>query len=215
MYGAPATGSLWPRLVAQAAGIETEINNINGWHMLRQFPAVLLMYGIGIGCLASDRPDFLARLFSHRGILERKTPRPIATQLFADAPFINELANRLPGFERHKAPASERIHGWLRPLLTADLIASEAEFDYLFDRFEYLLALVRYDMTRGDSEYGFPTRGRFTWRTLDGERVNGDLRLEIKEMGERWPLIREGLFRGSSERLDAAVVGVDQTIRTW
>ncbi len=38
---------------------------------------------------------------------------------------------------------------------------------------------------------------------------------EINAMGSAWPLLREGLFQGSAERLAAAIEGFEKTIQRW
>ena len=83
-----------------------------------------------------------------------------------------------------------------------------------FDRFEYLLSLVTFDMNRGDgdSDRGWAPVGRFAWRTEDGGRVVDEMIAEINHFGIRWPFIRDGLFRGSTERVAAAVEGVARVI---
>jgi hypothetical protein len=34
-------------------------------------------------------------------------------------------------------------------------------------------------------------------------------------MREDWPLLRKGLFRGSTERLTKAIEGLDEVMRRW
>jgi hypothetical protein len=215
-YGSPATHTLWPSLVGRAANTVTRTGgHHDAWHLLNRYPAVLMTYAVGIGTVAGDRPDLLAALLRHRAILERETMKSIALELHADAAFINSIANRLPGLDRHHTPASDRVYDALLPLLVDDLISGEQEFAGQFDRFEYILALVRYDISRGDTERGWAVGGRFIWRREDGHRVDEDVRAEVAEMKEAWPPLREGLFQGSPERLDKAIEGLKEVLRRW
>jgi hypothetical protein len=215
-YGSPGTRTLWPGLVGRAANTVTRTGGHHDvWRHLHRYPAILMTYAVGIGAVAGDRPDLLAALLRSRAILERETLKPIALELPADAAFINTIANRLPEMARHHTPASDRIYDALLPLLVDDLISAEQEFAGRFDRFECILALVRYDLSRGDSERGWATGGRFIWRREDGHRVDDDVRAEVAEMKEGWPLLREGLFQGSTERLEMAIDGLKEVLRRW
>jgi hypothetical protein len=215
-YGDPATRTLWPGLVGRAANAVIRTGgHHDAWHLLNRYPAVLMTYGVGTGALAGERHELLAVLLRRPVVLERTTLKPIAVQLHATSAFINEVSNRLPGLERHKTAASDRVYAALLPLLVDDLISGEEEFADLFDRFEYILALVCYDMTRGDGERGWAAGGRFTWRREEGHRVDEDVRAEIAQMKERWPLLGEGLFQGSTERLTKTVEGLDESLRRW
>jgi hypothetical protein len=88
-------------------------------------------------------------------------------------------------------------------------------FAHEFDRFEYVLSLMRFDSSRGDGDRGWAPGGRFVWRREDGSRVMDEMNAEIAAMGSEWPLLREGLFRGSAERLAAAVEGFDKIVQRW
>jgi hypothetical protein len=215
-FGSPATRILWPSLVGRAANTVSRTGGHHDvWRHLHRYPAILMTYAAGIGAVAGDRPDLLAALLRHPAVLDRETLKPIAMELHADAAFINSIANRLPEMARHYTAASDRVYDALLPLLVDDLISGDQEFAGQFDRFEYILALVRFDTSRGDMERGWATGGRFIWRREDGHRVDEDIRNEVAEMKEGWPLLQQGLFRGSTERLDKAIDGLKEILRRW
>lgn len=215
-FGAPNTKMLWPGLVGRLANdIDRTKENPRHdvWPLLHLHPAVLLFYAAGIGATAGDRPDLLASLLSRRTVLDRNELRPVALQLHATASFLNDIANYLPG-RRTRTSASDRVFQALIPAFDG-LIPGESALAYEFDRFEYVLALVRFDMSRGDSDRGWAPGGRFIWRREDGNRVDDEVKAEIKAMGARWPLVREGLFQGSADRLAAAVDGFGRINQGW
>lgn len=215
-FADPATRTIWPSLVGRAANTVVRTGgHHDAWRLLNRYPAVLMMYAVGIGADAGDRPGLMAALLRQRAVLEREVLKPIGLELHAASPFVNGIANRLPGLETHHTPASDRAYAALLPLLVDNLISGEHEFASLFDRFEYILALVRYDISRGDGERGWPAGGRFIWRREDGHRIDEDVRSESAQMGEDWPLLREGLFRSSTERLTKAIEGLDEVMRRW
>jgi hypothetical protein len=57
-----------------------------------------------------------------------------------------EIPRRFPGLERHHTPHSDHFFNLLRPLFRT-YVPSDAEYDRLFDRFEYLRTLVAVDLT--------------------------------------------------------------------
>lgn len=213
-YGAPNTKALWPGLVGRLAnGIDrTQKNPAHDvWPILHQHPAVLLFYAAGIGAMAGDRPDLLAPLLARRTVFEGNELRAVALQIHAITPFINDIANRLPG-RTTQTSASDRVYQAVLPAFDG-LIPGEPAFAHDFDRFEYVLSLVRFDTSRGDGDRGWAPGGRFVWRREDGIRVMDEMKAEIQAMGSEWPLLREGLFQRSAERLAAAIKGFEKTIQ--
>ncbi len=207
---------LWPGVVGRLANQidRTQRNPSHDvWPLLHLHPAVLVLYGTGIGAMAGDRPDLLAPLLSQRVVLEGNEVRPVAQQLHATTPFLKDIANRLPG-RTTRTSASDRVYGALLPAFEG-LVPGEAVFAHQFDRFEYVLSLVRFDISRGDGERGWAPAGRFVWRREDGSRVMDEKKVEIKAMGGEWPLLRGGLFQGSPDKLAAAVEGFEKTIQRW
>jgi hypothetical protein len=216
-YGAPNTKALWPGLVGRLTnGIDRAEKNPahDVWPLLHLYPAVLVLYATGVGAIAGDRPDLLAPLLARRTVLERNELRPVGLQIHATTPFLNDsIANRLPG-RTTRTSASDRVYQATLPAFEA-LIPGEPAFAHEFDRFEYVLSLMRFDASRGDGDRGWAPGGRFVWRREDGGRVMDEMKVEIEAMGSEWPLLREGLFQGSAERLAAAVEGFEKALQRW
>jgi hypothetical protein len=111
LYGDPATRAIWPSLVGRAANTVVRTGgHHDAWRLLNRYPAVLMMYGVGIGADAGDRPGLLAALLRQRAVLEREVLKPIGLELHAASAFVNGIANRLPGLDRHHTPASDRAY---------------------------------------------------------------------------------------------------------
>ncbi|MBM6402357.1 toll/interleukin-1 receptor domain-containing protein [Phycicoccus sonneratiae] len=125
-----------------------------------------------------------------------------------------ETSGALIGGRRggRKTPMSDHLHAVLRHALDS-LVPDDDEYDDLFDETEVLLALVAEDLalqTRSDRTVAWIPGawvGRFGWREHfageDGtaQRVTGDL----VRAGSSGGALRDGLFGGSPERLQAAV----------
>jgi hypothetical protein len=134
----------------------------------------------------------------------REEWKPVAAAIYPQAVVEHRVAQRLPGLERRHTPLSDHLFEALRPCL-ADLIPLEAEYERQFDGFEFVLGLVHFDLTRGESG-GWGPVGRFSWR---GEYRPGEDTAIAEELlsGGRQPLLDAGLFRGNRERLQESVEG--------
>jgi hypothetical protein len=85
----------------------------------------------------------------------------------------------------------------------------------MFDRFEYLCALVETDRQQG---YGY--LGRFAWRINElGEYDIGQIvDQELEQAGATWPLLQAGAFGRDHAQLVAAKKRLDERIashRSW
>jgi hypothetical protein len=103
--------------------------------------------------------------------------------------------------DRHHTPTSDYLQAALRESLKPVLVG-DREYQEVFDRFEYLLALVHVDQK---PKSGWAPIGCFGWR--DQGSILPKVEREINEQGVTWPPI--ALFGGSLERLQSAreVVG--------
>lgn len=73
-------------------------------------------------------------------------------------------------------------------------------FELEFDRFEFLVGLVFYDLRQAEYGNWAPT-GRFTWRGRYGGGVGQLMLAEVAEPAGAAPLLAAGLFGGSEEWL--------------
>ena len=107
-----------------------------------------------------------------------------------------------PGGGRRKTPGSDWMAERLEPMLR-DILGPDAEFGLLFDRFEFLLALVAASRER------WVPIGRFCYRGgLRGDRILGIFESKIHGKGEGHPWLKAGLFEGSFEKLSKALTMV-------
>jgi hypothetical protein len=100
---------------------------------------------------------------------------------------------------------SDRLVAVVRPWVS-NIIPIDADFERQFDRFEYLLGLTHYDIQRAKGHAWGPV-GCFWWRRVHGRSAEVEVNEEIEAFGPRWPLLAEGLFGGSCERLVESAKG--------
>ncbi len=203
---------LWIKCIERLGNPEGERAGYTAWLKMRRYPALLLLYGGGIAAMASSRADTVAALLGAR-VPEDGKDLPAAFELNTPSVMEPGVGKLLPGMERRYAPVSDHVHALLRPKLK-DVVPQESRYDTLFDRFEYLLALVCADfLEKTESRIWCPV-GRFGWRFRhDYNRgVAKQIDEEIEKHGAHWPFLVTGLFNGSLERLKLIKQRVDEFV---
>jgi hypothetical protein len=139
---------------------------------------------------------------------------PSALFLYPDNVMKKELAERLPGMERHHTPLNDHLQQVLREPLR-EYLPQEEYYQKCFDRFEYLFALVHADLREKQESSITGPLGCFLWRNRhDPENhIAVEIELEIKDAGNNWPPLKVGLFDGSLERFRYLKQEFDSMIR--
>lgn len=168
------------------------------WLDLQRYPSLLALYSTGLGLVSGDREDRLGPLLLQRKITHRDASWPIASRLYPQAVLEQRIAQQLPDMERHFTPVSDRLHGYLAPLI-GHVVPDSTAYDRVFDRFEVILGLVTFDLSRTPEGRGWGPIGRFGWRRDHGGRTIEELEEEIATPN-RSALTEGGLFNGDPER---------------
>ena len=136
------------------------------WVHLQLYPALWLLYGIGLACVAAGNYRLLKKLLYLPFRLSSEVPlKPAVTLFYRPAVFID--TKFVPDFNTRIAPVSDFLFDRMKAALS-DFLPDQVEFDELFDWYEYLLALVYADCTvpsrtalAGQEAWG--PIGRFIW----------------------------------------------------
>ena len=203
-WGHPALRPVWPAVVSRLANGVDRSGGLEVWLGVRLYPALLVMYTGGVAAVATRRHDTLAALLTEATVYDPAERHEAVLRLHPHGVIDFELARRLPGLERHYTPMSDRLAEVLRPWL-AEIMPIQADFDRQFDRFEFLLGLVHYDIRSAKGRPWAPV-GRFSWRRDGG--IDAEVLSEIEQRG----LLSEGLFAGSKDRLTESVNAYKQHI---
>jgi hypothetical protein len=139
-----------------------------GWHMswaipLKRYPALLLLYSLGISSVGAGNINFLKEVFSRKAFLSEydfflsQLLNPISI-------FSNGIGAIIePGFERRYTPVSDHLASVVKNLLY--LNEEENRYFQWFDFFELLFSLK---MTQQISKTYF---GSFSWRLENDSRT--------------------------------------------
>lgn len=216
-WGEPQHEPIWTDCVGLIADHDRVRSGIQGYLNLREYPALLLIYGGGMAAIAANKYGNLAALLVRPGgenpSLQRE--EPLAFLLNADVIISRDAAQNIlaPG-KRNYTPTSDYLATVLRDPLR-NLLPRDAQFDNCFDRLEYLWTLTHVDLR---SQFKTSSRwviGRFLWSDEKHydfkETVLEQLYREMDEAGENWPGLKAGLFGGSLERLQQARKEFDES----
>ena len=150
------------------------------WLALRRYPALVLMYGMGLGALANSNYRFVKALFDNNIRTDSYKPEQLtATALHNLSVLGRDHQRLLPGREREHTPLSNHLFEILREPLR-EYLPDDSVYDKTFDWFEYLLCLAHCDqqvtrpeLAQSKSENPdfsiWAPMGRFCWK---GEERN-------------------------------------------
>ncbi len=177
---------------------------------IRQYPTVVLLYSCGIAAVVRGRVELLARLLTEPRLRRHGESQPML--LGIEWGEMHEFTKTIEEHQRQYVPLSEKLFAELREPLRR-YVPDDDEYEESFDRFEYVRSLVYADIENdalsADARLWAPP-GRFCWKARrDRSSIIVRIGQEMDALGNEWPLLKTGLFRGSLERAQAVKQGVD------
>lgn len=165
-WAPPSVARVAVEAIVEIAASRERMSGRTAWLDLYLYPATLLFYAYGLSALAGESYDNLATLFGREVRDDRDERRAAVEELNNAGALRHEVAQRLPGMERHYSPASDWLYEASQPMVSG-LFSSSPQFERLFDRFEVLIGLACILAAREGLTYRAPM-GRFTWRGRHG-----------------------------------------------
>jgi SIR2-like domain len=180
---------------------------------LRRYPALLILYASGLAAIAAENYSNLVGLFYqpvHDENHDEETS--LIVQLDPHNVLQYDAARNLPFLANTRlyTPLSEHLHATLRDLLRS-FISADIEYDRVFDRYEYLAAMVSVDQNRDTYGKHFHL-GRFAWRGQRGWNIQREIANELELQGDAWALLKAGAFDGVLQRALDAKARVDEVV---
>ena len=174
---------LWVRCIERLA-TWPQASAGNAPFKMQQYPALLALYALGIGALAADRIDPIARSLGELTMMgDQRTPLVVAVTASLEAEHIRRAS---AGTELPPTPVSDRLLGLLRPVMF-DIIPEADRQEDLFDEVEYLMGIT-YATHLGN---GTSPTTRASWRYHGTDRYAGT---SIRCHGH--VLVAAGVFEG-------------------
>jgi len=163
------------------------------WQNLQLYPAALFFYIIGLSNVASDNYRLLKALVNVpvQGNTGKEKPSIKKLPLFCLVD--RDMMRNLPNLEDRYAPLNDWVYHFLSPYLE-ELVVNKDRREYLFDKFEYLVALAYLEHTRSQGEnHAWAPLGCYGYRTGNRAKIHKEIRLSIEQL-ERSPYIISGLI---------------------
>ena len=199
----------WDRAIRQMYQVR-EVAGNNVWLGLRNYPALLLVYGLGFGVVASGRLDFLAYLFDITvdRRLRNRDQTTVLTGLDVDVWGL-DWGRLLPEKERHYTPFNDRVHDLLRENRD-QLLISDEQYSRHFDKLEILMALngVRHQ----NESWPWHRIGSFFHRPANRRHVIQELRSSLQTHGDQSKIVEAGVFGASAPECLAALENFEQYV---
>ena len=119
---------LWVRCVERLACREMDTDGASLLADLQQYPALLALYAIGLGAVASDRADSLARVLGSVTIRDPYRPYRVGVAMGTGGALnAQAVKHAFPDLKNRKTPISDRLLDLLRPLVS-DFVPSDDEY---------------------------------------------------------------------------------------
>jgi len=199
--GEKAQEEPWLRCVGRIAHQVEAVRTPNEWGRVHTYPALLLFYTSGIASIAASRYDTFASLLTGPTVTMLGTDQPMVLAASWWVTWLLPLMQRLPAMERSLTPVSDHLYSLLREPFR-QLVPDDRRYQECFDRFEYLLHLVRVDLSWNPPGALRGPVGRFGWRHRyqGGDSIVREIESEASGAGPSWPPLQAGLFGGSAVR---------------
>lgn len=196
--------------IARLADFTEPPNGQDSLFNLTRYPALLGMYAAGVAWVARGNYERLQELFT-TGARTYREKAPLMTVLFAVGIVHPSFAEHLLGRQRLYTPVSERLFAVLREPMR-ELIPSDADYQEIFDRFEYLLTLAQADWYQTNKGRVRASFGAFMWRhwSDSDDWMPRVVAAELEQNESTWPPLVAGMFGGDLQRLLTVKPAVDK-----
>jgi hypothetical protein len=184
---------IWIRALQRVAANRSEGGGFVLWLELQRFPAMLLLYSLGLPAVQSNRLGFLRRLLTLEIGKEGEDDKQVVHLLPSACLLENGGKKLFKGKEDRLYPVSDWLSDWLEPT-TRRLFPSKQGFEFEFDRLEVLMALS-YGIRSGRSAdwYWVPSGG-FGYRHGNRTKILESIERSIEREGESSPYVQANLF---------------------
>jgi hypothetical protein len=165
---------------------------------LQIYPACLLFYSICLGSMAGNNYETIKRVCRDTYRRQNGEQQPLIRVILPWSVLDLDIARKLPGYEGNWTPVNNRIFEILREPLR-EYLPDENDYEDIFDRCEYLTALVHLDIQMSGESFANAPVGRFGWRrSVHSKPVEQRVSEDAEKYGERWGAITSGLFASVS-----------------
>jgi hypothetical protein len=210
-WGRPVHDKIWRDAIERLA-TRPQLGGVNIWLNLRQYPALLAMYALGITAAARPNYGALKALLIAAAVWRDSAFERLSNQLF---PFSvlgqAEGQSVLPGMAQHLTPLSDRLVEVLRPAVQP-IFPDASEYAVGFTRYEFLhgLVIAQFHAAETGGDPWIPM-GRYAWNSGSSRQIR-QLEREAVLDGAEWPAVKTGVFH-SLESFKSAKAVLDRAVK--
>ncbi len=202
-WGDEGATTLWTNAIQRIA-IPTksdEGSRYECWLMLRRYPTLLLIYGAGLASVASGNYGTLASILTKpKAFGDSDKKQDVCAVIYSSNIVEANCTKWLSNTGGQTISISQHIYAGLRGPLR-EYLPRDEDYQYAFDRFEYLYGLVVADMTQWEQRGGWWGPVGSYIRRIHSPPIQKQIETEIHSEGVAWPLLKAGLFGGSLDQL--------------
>lgn len=195
---------VWERAIRRLASVNSE----NGGHFvflgLQKYPAMLLLYTLGVCALEAGRLPFLGHLFvvkilsdnyrSHEGDdREVTTIQRLNPVNFFSSDISQLFITMLDGTKNSNMPIHDWLHNTVRSY-TKDILPENDHYSFIFDKLELLVSLGVSHQSEGVSRSVTPLIGTFLNRPENYQRIHSEIRASLLQHINKSPYVTCGIF---------------------
>lgn len=177
----------------------SEVGGYDVWAKFRRYPALLTLYSSGIVAVAASNLHTLRALFFAPRMFHDGEQFKLIDLLYPASVMESDVAKKLlPSKERARTPLSDHLFDFLREPLR-EFLPADRDYEYAFNRFEYLLSLVHVHEAQARGGYVTVPIGRFGWQgpLHRGYQAVAELQNAVENTSAQYPLIDAALFPSS------------------
>ena len=176
------------------------------WLDLQKYPAVLLLYALGLGAVESERLGLLGDLFETI-VQPRYGEEEIAVSVLSPSGMFEygqKQMQVLEGMERHFVPMNDWLFDLFRSISRRKFV-NEERYTMIFDRFEILMALGAGSKREGPLGNYWAPPGCFGYRHQNRERILSEIRQSLQDEEDGSPYVKSGIFGSTREQCEAEI----------
>ena len=205
---------VWQRAL-QRLGWTTATGGYAIWIGLKEYPATLLLYALGLGAIEAERLRFLGSVLGTTIRREHKEDLPAVRILppFCLPSVYRKEIQKLEGMDGHFTPLNDWIHQTLRPCAER-IIPDDERYTLDFDKLEILIALNFAHKAKPSSEPYWAPPGPFVWRYRYANRIPilQEIEESLSTMKAESPYVTCGIFGETVAECQQGVKALEQFI---
>lgn len=167
---------------------------------LKKYIALLILYSVGLSALAKGKYKFINILLSKIQIQDSNTGKDVAALIVLNTFSVfrdgSDKAVPRPNAQQEYTPINNYLYDTMKTNLSF-ILPGEAEFERLFDQFEFLLSLTYLDLNDGLLPGCYQWRNQ--WTSWPERQIRKDINNDLKK-GSDSELIKAGFFSGDITR---------------